>query len=50
VLSQRDLSELSDDRYSDDSTLPETPLPDSLRHKWQMKPMKIPVACVPATG
>ncbi|XP_012224432.1 prothoracicotropic hormone [Linepithema humile] len=50
VLSQRDLSGLSDDRYSDDSTFPETPLPDSLRHKWQMKPMKIPVACVPAAG
>jgi len=50
VLSQRNLSELNDDRYSEDSELQETPLPETLRHKWQLKPMKIPVACVPATG
>ncbi|XP_012535493.1 prothoracicotropic hormone [Monomorium pharaonis] len=50
VLSQRDLSELSDDRYSDDNEFPETPLPEALRHRWQLKPMRIPVACVPATG
>ncbi|EFN74770.1 hypothetical protein EAG_10178 [Camponotus floridanus] len=49
ILSQRDLNGLSDDRYSDDSET-ETPLPEALRHKWQLKPMKIPVACVPATG
>ncbi|XP_050466029.1 prothoracicotropic hormone [Cataglyphis hispanica] len=50
ILSQRDLNGLNDDHYSDDSALPETPLPEALRHKWQLKPMKIPVACVPATG
>jgi len=49
-LSQRNLSELNDDRYSEDSELQETPLPETLRHKWQLKPMKIPVACVPAIG
>ncbi|EZA55424.1 hypothetical protein X777_04385 [Ooceraea biroi] len=49
ILSQRDLNGLSEDRFSDDSALPETPLPEALRHKWQLKPMKIPVACVPAT-
>ncbi|XP_071572810.1 prothoracicotropic hormone-like isoform X1 [Temnothorax nylanderi] len=49
VLSQRDLDELSNDRYSDDSGLPETPLPEALRHKWQLKRLKIPVACVPET-
>ncbi|KAG5327022.1 PTTH protein, partial [Acromyrmex heyeri] len=50
VLSQRELSELNDDRYSHDSDLQETPLPEALRHKWQLKPMKIPVACVSMTG
>ncbi|XP_011635650.1 prothoracicotropic hormone-like [Pogonomyrmex barbatus] len=50
VLSQRDLSGLGDARYSDDSGLQEAPLPEALRHKWQLKPMKIPVACVSATG
>ncbi|XP_029171838.1 prothoracicotropic hormone-like [Nylanderia fulva] len=49
ILSQRNLNGLSDDRYSDDA-LPETPLPEALRHKWQLKPMKIPVACVLTTG
>ncbi|KAH0956327.1 hypothetical protein HN011_008143 [Eciton burchellii] len=49
ILSQRDPSGLSDDRYSEDAALPETPLPEALRHKWQLKPMKVPVACVPAT-
>ncbi|XP_011697757.1 PREDICTED: uncharacterized protein LOC105455828 isoform X1 [Wasmannia auropunctata] len=49
VLSQRDLSELSDGPYSDDSELQEAPLPETLSHKWQLKPMKIPVACVLAT-
>ncbi|KAL0133486.1 hypothetical protein PUN28_000908 [Cardiocondyla obscurior] len=49
ILSQRDLGELGDDRYSDESGLQETPLPEALRHKWQLKPMKIPVACVPET-
>ncbi|XP_011162399.1 prothoracicotropic hormone [Solenopsis invicta] len=48
VLSQRDLSELSDDRYSDNNEFPETLLPETLRHKWQLKPMRIPVACVSA--
>ncbi|XP_011861728.1 PREDICTED: uncharacterized protein LOC105558580 [Vollenhovia emeryi] len=49
VLSQRDMSELNDDSYSDDSGLEEAPLPEALRHKWQLKPMKVPVACVPET-
>ncbi|KYN06448.1 hypothetical protein ALC62_02522, partial [Cyphomyrmex costatus] len=47
VLSQR---ELNDDRFSHDNDLQETPLPEALRHKWQLKPMKIPVACVSTTG
>ncbi|XP_029042766.2 prothoracicotropic hormone-like [Osmia bicornis bicornis] len=30
----------------DDEKIPETPLPESLRHKWQLKPITISVACV----
>ncbi|XP_076243974.1 uncharacterized protein LOC143185125 [Calliopsis andreniformis] len=30
----------------DEVALQETPLPDSLRHKWQLKPMSVAVACV----
>ncbi|XP_020278308.1 prothoracicotropic hormone-like [Pseudomyrmex gracilis] len=49
VLSQRDLSGLSDDPYLDDNTLSEVLLPEALRHKWQFKRWNIPVACVPMT-
>ncbi|XP_034176249.1 uncharacterized protein LOC117602398 isoform X3 [Osmia lignaria lignaria] len=30
----------------DDEKIPETPLPEPLQHKWQLKPMTISVACV----
>ncbi|CAK9815459.1 Prothoracicotropic hormone [Anthophora plagiata] len=47
VLSLREVTTtLSKDWYMNDSTLPETPLPESLRSKWQLKPISIAVACV----
>ncbi|KZC06979.1 hypothetical protein WN55_08216 [Dufourea novaeangliae] len=49
VLKQREMnSSPSEDRYSEDAALLETPLPESLRYKWQLKPMSVAVACVSA--
>ncbi|XP_043504055.1 prothoracicotropic hormone-like [Polistes fuscatus] len=46
ILSERDTSTLmEDDSYMDDNA----PLPESLRHKWQLKPMYVAVACVSET-
>ncbi|XP_043677422.1 prothoracicotropic hormone-like [Vespula pensylvanica] len=47
ILSQRDANALveDDNSYMDENA----PLPESLRHKWQLKPMYIAVACVPET-
>ncbi|CAK9798628.1 Prothoracicotropic hormone [Anthophora quadrimaculata] len=46
VLRPREVTTLSKDWYMNDSTLPETPLPESLRSKWQLRPISIAVACV----
>ncbi|XP_076392996.1 uncharacterized protein LOC105661755 isoform X2 [Megachile rotundata] len=34
--------------FSGDDEIPETPLPEFLKRKWQLKPVSVPVACVPA--
>ncbi|KOC62581.1 hypothetical protein WH47_04242, partial [Habropoda laboriosa] len=49
VLRPREATTLSKDWYMNDSTLLETPLPESLRSKWQLKPISVAVACVPTS-
>ncbi|XP_076173670.1 prothoracicotropic hormone-like [Ptiloglossa arizonensis] len=51
VLKQREANELlPEDQSSDGSVLQEAPLPESLRYKWKLKPLSMPVACVLNTG
>ncbi|XP_076634544.1 prothoracicotropic hormone-like [Colletes latitarsis] len=47
VLQAREGSEF---RYSYDSALQETKLPEHLRYNWQLKPIRVGVACIPETG
>ncbi|XP_034940871.1 prothoracicotropic hormone [Chelonus insularis] len=47
VLSQRELDDRSD--AADDTYIDQSLLPESLQVKWQLKPLKVAVACIPAT-
>ncbi|XP_057326023.1 prothoracicotropic hormone-like [Microplitis mediator] len=44
ILSQRDLDDVNSG--NDESYIEQPILPESLRSKWQLKPIKVPVACV----